>query len=338
MWLPASKNSKPWYPDVAVSLRPVLPARLFPGRAHWMTKSRALFDQWLKRHRLPTTLHPMFQEFCEEQWLQHVNMLEQAPRLNWAMLQNVKSTLHKDLVLYNEDHHPNHIVCFCPRFFLRGLCNTWDDPSVFKSLDGSPEEWRQKMLDKIPAHLSRRYSWSFCKSASLPRGTGFLKRKKQFAKGRTIISYAQSLRSKLLEMASIVLTVMAKTLYADGPGMQSMPQLWKSLHRHWARPSEEDDVEWNDDLVGFFNAVPRKDILRSVHTIVREYQQHTGCSVLSVDLLSKTGHPGNPRRRTKSSLKHCWIRDIPDIVEMSFSTKERALATKLPLSFQACWY
>ena len=60
----------------------------FPGRAHWMTKSRALFAQWLKRHRLPTTLHPMFQEFCEEQWLQHVNMLEQTPRLNWAMLQN----------------------------------------------------------------------------------------------------------------------------------------------------------------------------------------------------------------------------------------------------------
>ena len=84
----------------------------------------------------------MFQEFCEEQWRQHVAMLERTPRLNWAMLQKVKSTLHPDLVLYNEDHHPNHIVCFCPRFFLRGLCNTWDDPSVFKSLEGSPEEWR----------------------------------------------------------------------------------------------------------------------------------------------------------------------------------------------------
>eukprot|EP00439_Symbiodinium_sp_Y106_P030078 s8874_g3.t1 len=157
----------------------------FPGRAHWMTKSRALFDQWLKRHRLPTTLHPMFQKFCEEQWLQHVNTLEPTPRLNWAMLQRVKSTLHKDLVLRNEDHRPNHIVCFCPRFFLRGLCSTWDDPSVFRSLDGSPENWRQKMLDEIPAQLSRRYSWSSCKSASLPRGTVFLKRKKQFAKGRT---------------------------------------------------------------------------------------------------------------------------------------------------------
>ena len=210
-------------------------------------------------------------------------MLEQTPRLNWAMLQKVKPALHKDLVLYNEDHHPNHIVCFCPRFFLRGLCNTWDDPSVF--LDGSPEEWRQKMLDEIPAHLSRRYSWQ-----------------------------------------SIALTVIAKTLYAHcsrqiaKTGMQSMPQLWKSLHRHWARPSEEHDVEWNDDLVGFFNAVPRKDILRSVHTLVREYQQHTGCSVLSIDLLSKTGHPGNPRGRTKSSLKRCWFHDIPAIVELSFST------------------
>ena len=112
--------------------------------------------------------------------------------------------------------------------FLRGLCNTWDDPSVFQSLEGSPDAWRQKMLEEIPAHLSRRYSWSFCKSASLPRGTVFLKRKKQVAKGRTIISYAQSLCSELLEMASIVLAVMAKTLYSDSPGMQSMTQLWKS--------------------------------------------------------------------------------------------------------------
>ena len=143
-------------------------------------------------------------------------MLEQAPRLNWAMLQKVKSTLHKDLVLHNEDHHPNHIVCFCSRFFLRALCITWDDPSVSKSLDGSPAEWRQKMLDEIPAtSLQNGIPGVFANQASLPRGTVFLKRKKQLAEGRTIISYAQSLCSKLLEMASIALTVIAKTLYSD---------------------------------------------------------------------------------------------------------------------------
>ena len=140
-----------------------------------MAESRALFDQWLKRHRLPNTLHPLFEDFCAKQWQQHVVCLgAQLPvELGYAMLQKVKSALHKDLVLYNEDHHPNHVVCFCPRFFLRGLCNTWDDPSVFKSLQGSPAEWQTKMLEQIPSHLSRRYSWSFCKSAELPRGTVF---------------------------------------------------------------------------------------------------------------------------------------------------------------------
>eukprot|EP00439_Symbiodinium_sp_Y106_P044044 s2796_g5.t1 len=215
------------------------------------------------------------------------------------MLQKVKSTLHRDLVLYNEDHHPNHIVCFCPQFFLRVLCNMWDDPSVFKSLESSPEEWRQKILDQIPAHLSRRYSWSFSKSALLPRGTVFLKRKKQFAKGRTIISYSQHAKR-----ATIV----------------GIPP------KHWAKPSAEAEVEWNDDIVGFCNAVPRRDILRSVQIVVREYHQLTGCSVLSV--------PGNPRGRTKSNLRRCWIADIPDIVELSFTTGVFTAAGKCRLQIE----
>ena len=177
----------------------------------------------------------------------------------------------------------------------------------------------------------------------------FLKRKKQFAKGRTIISYAQSLCSKLLEMASIALTVIAKTLYSDNPGMQSMPQLWKSLHRHWARPSEEHDVEWNDDLVGFFHAVPRKDILRSVHTLVREYQQHTDCSVLSIDLLAKTGHPGNPGEGQSPASSAVGFMTSQPSLSYRFQqgcsrrpesvvrrSKEPALATKFPPSFQTC--
>ena len=308
----------------------------FPGRNHWLAKSRALFDQWLKRHRLPNTLHPMFEDFCKEQWQQHVGALEHSSRLNWAMLQKVKPTLQKDLVLYTEDHRPNHVACYCPRFFLRGLCTTWDDPSVFKSLEGSPAEWQAKMLDEIPSHLSRRYSWSFCKSAKLPQGTVFLKRKKQFTKGRTIISYSGSLCSKLLELASVALTLIVKTLYADNPGLLSMPQLWQAIHNHWSssRNGDEADVEWNDDLVGFFNAVPRADILKAVHCIVKEYSQQTGHTVLAIDLLSKSGHPGQPRGKTKSSLKRLWIQDVPSIVELSFSTGVFTAAGKCRLQVE----
>ena len=49
-----------------------------------------------------------------------------------------------------------------------------------------------------------------------------------------------------------------------------MPQLWKSLHSYWVKPTGQYDKEWNDDLVGFFNAVPRKDILQEVIDITEE--------------------------------------------------------------------
>ena len=65
-----------------------------------------------------------------------------------------------------------------------------------------------------------------------------------------------------------------------------MLQLWQAIHKHWSSPrnTAEADVEWNDDLVGFLNAVPRADILKAVHCIVQEYNQRTGHAVLAIDL------------------------------------------------------
>ena len=168
----------------------------FPGRNHWLAKSRALFDQWLKRHRLPNTLHPMFEDFCKEQWQQHVGALEHSSRLNWAMLQQVKSTLQKDFVLYNV--------------------------LVFYFVDCAPHGMTPQYSGAWRAHqLSGKQR---CSRHSI------LKRKKQFIKGRTIISYSGSLCSKLLELASVALTLIVKTLYADNPGLLSMPQLWQAIH------------------------------------------------------------------------------------------------------------
>ena len=174
------------------------------------------------------------------------------------------------------------------------------------------------MLKNIPSKLFRRYAWAIHSTAELPRGTVFWKRKKQYQQGRIIISYAGSLCSKLLQLASIVITIMTRTLHPDAPGLQSMPQLWRSLHR--SKPSSESDQEWNDDLVGFFNAVPRKDIIHAVNLLTEQFLKQSGCTVLSVDLLSKSGHQGKPRGRMCSSFKRCWVEDIPLIVQVSFST------------------
>ena len=113
---------------------------------------------------------------------------------------------------------------------------------------------------------------------------------------------------------------MTRTLYPDAPGLQRMPQLRRSLHRHWSKPSSEPDQEWNNDLVGSFNAVPRQDIIRAVTVLTEQFLKQSVCTVLSLDLLSKSGHQRKPRGRTCSSFKRCWVEDIPLIVQVSFST------------------
>ena len=156
--------------------------------------------------------------------------------------------------------------------------------------------------------------------AELPRGTVFLKQKQQFQKGRTIISCSGSFCSKLLQLASIVITIMTCILYPDAPGMQSMPQLWRSLRRHWSKPSHKADQEWNDDLVGFFNSVPRQEMVHAVTVLTGLFLEQSGCTVLSVELLSKSGQQGKPRGKTRSFFKRCWVEDIPLILQVSFST------------------
>ena len=304
---------------------------IFPGKDNWKTRPEALSDGWLQQHRLPRALRGKFQDFCDEQWVAHSQALEESGRLTWSQVQGVKSKLRQKFVLYNEDHHLNHVVCYCPQFYMRSILTTWDDPATFESLQGSPKHWQQEMLKNIPSKLFRRYAWAINSTADLPRETVFLKRKKQYQKGRTIISYAGSLCNKLLQLASIAITIMTRALYPDTPGLQSMPQLWRSLHRHWSKPSAEPEQEWNDDLVGFFNAVPRKDIIRAVNVLTEQYLKQSGCTVLSVDLLSTSGHQGKPRGRMCSSFKRCWVEDMPLIVQVSFSTERVTAAGKCRL-------
>ena len=53
----------------------------FPGRNNLKARSRALFDLWLKRNRLPHTLHAVFETFCDEQWALHAQALQDFDRL-----------------------------------------------------------------------------------------------------------------------------------------------------------------------------------------------------------------------------------------------------------------
>ena len=115
-----------------------------------------------------------------------------------------------------------------------------------------------------------------------PEAQSVLKRKKQFSKGRAITSYAGSLRSKLLQLASIVLSLMAKTLYPDSPGMQSRPQLWQPC-------IDTVNAVPRKDIPRIFNAVPRKDIPQAVTAITQDIKTKLGAKVCQLTCSRRLG-------------------------------------------------
>ena len=163
-----------------------------------------------------------------------------------------RSLLHQHFVVHCEDHEPNHVMIYCPRFYLQAALRTWRDPAVFEPVEGSPEQLSAWVLDRIPATLKRRYRWGICPSGTLPVGFIFLKRKKEFLKGRTIISYSNSCIKELLKAAAQAILLMMRLVWPEAMGLATTPKLWKSMHDFLRRTHPTIRLaEINDDLLGF---------------------------------------------------------------------------------------
>lgn len=143
----------------------------------------------------------------------------------------------------------------------------------------------------MPKPIQKKYERAINSKSNLPYGFVFLKRKKQFRKGRTLISYFDSSYGRLLQVTAKTLDSMLMQLWRQTMGQFAVPQIWSNLHSFFTdAPDELRLVNINDDLVGFFNSVPQDRLLDSVQSLILEWKHHHHDKVLSVDLSQK----GNP--------------------------------------------
>ena len=224
-------------------------------------------------------------------------------------------------------------MIYCPQFYFQAALRTWRDPAVFEPVEGSPEQLSTWVMDRIPGLLKKRYRWGINPSGTLPVGFIFLKRKKEFLKGRTIISYSNSCIKELLKVASQAILLMIRLVWPEAMGLATTPQLWKSMHSflHRIHPTIH-LAEVNDDLVGFFNSVPRKQILDSLSALIELYQSSEYPKHISICLQKRpnceSAWPGKPRARGAKHIRFLHVSDLTDIVKVSF---EAAVFTTLGL-------
>ena len=161
--------------------------------------------------------------------------------------------------------------------------------------------------DPTPNHCSggrglrARYKWGFCKEFTIPYGLVHLKEKKQWHKGRTIISYYHSLAGNLLRITSRALDIILQHLYPQHPGQLSIPQLWQHFHTYLTQvPTDITLHATNDDLVGFFRSVPQHRLIDAVHSLVQHWQQQQSTHTITID----THATGNPYHHSHIGRHH----------------------------------
>ena len=126
-----------------------------------------------------------------------------------------------------------------------------------------PSEAVDKIHSSFPPSLLSKYSWGIRKKAGLPYGFIFLKRKKQWQKGRTLISYFQSFQGKLLKAVSKALGSMLQQQWTQTAGQLSTSQIWKKIHSFLQdTPAEIMLGCINDDLIGFSTPSHKNDLCK----------------------------------------------------------------------------
>ena len=294
----------------------------FPGQQFYFAKAIQCFKRWSLKHGFPPCVQDDFETFLWQQWPHHLKACAEEQRLTWHDIHKVKQSLGSQFILRNEDHHNNHVVVYCPRFYWTSVYNTWQDPEVFQECAGSPEYWQHQVWASVPSVLKRKYKWGVSPNASLPTGFVFLKRKKHFRKGRTIISYFHAGLRRLLMATAQCISAMIFQAWGAEP---STPAIWQAVHRHFRDThASVHFTEVNDDLIGFFNAVPRANILEALRALTADFQALGSTSHFTINLNPKPGQTramtGKPRGGNTRSLKSLDLADLELIVRTSFET------------------
>ena len=175
----------------------------YPGKARYFLTFQTAYTKWLRLQGLPPSLAQHLQPFLEHQWRLHNTHLKQQPRFTARLLRQLQEYLGQNTVLHHADHELQQLRLFCPRQYFTGALNTWQSPELFEPLPYlTAANIHDHLTATVPPILRTRYKWGFCKDFNIPYGVVHLKQKKQWQKGRTIISYFHSLSGNLLRITS----------------------------------------------------------------------------------------------------------------------------------------
>ena len=266
---------------------------VFPSKAKYAKQASVAFKKWCKTHFVPLETLSSWTQFIHQQWDTHLRHLRHRLKFHETHVLKMKDVICSDWVLHLADHESTHLMVFCPKFYFQSCHRVWSDEKVFKPM--SHVDTSCKAISVLACsfrHPPQVSMWGFNLDAKLPAGQIFLKWKKSFKSGRTVISYKNTALGPILRAAAICIDQMVNWVW-PGSLSRSVPQIWSEIHALFAQCPAHLDLELlNDDLVGFFNSVPQVRILEAVDMLVRMYSNPPATPSSSSGGLARRYRPG----------------------------------------------
>ena len=146
-------------------------------------------------------------------------------------------------------------MCSVQNFYWQVLKNTFGDTKVYSSSLLSPAQAHAFLQEKAFQKWLKPYRWGISKNATTHISYVLLKKKKQLAVARPIISYSNFIFGRLFRAASTMLDVLLPAVYPCSFGLQTLPEISQELHAFLrGAPIDINIQQRNQDLVGFFTS------------------------------------------------------------------------------------
>ena len=121
-------------------------------------------------------------------------------------------------------------MVFGPQFYFLSVLNVWPDQANFVQVPLSTERRKIDIHSSIPGNIQRKYAWGINANARLTQGFVFLKQKKEFRNGRSVIAYNNTITEKLQRGTASAIEHMIQTCFPLHFGSMPLPLIWDKLH------------------------------------------------------------------------------------------------------------
>jgi len=249
-------------------------------------------------------------------WSTHTHTSHITNHITRSSIQHLEQ-LFPGAVFHCEDKHASSLRIFCPCLYSKAIERTFLDPDVFGQIHDTPDVITSALVAKLSRQYHKSYPWAVGKGRQLPSGYILAKKKKNYERGRPIISFVDAPFRPMLNILARLLFQLIPVAFPDHFATGDVYHLLSVLRQ---APEHGHLQLYNQDLAGFFTSIDQQRFLGAWYMLLDFLRPHMDVSENEVFSVypGRFNNPGDLIKgrtfRRLNVTRKILIKDIPSLI------------------------